>query len=71
MDVIGELKKNALEVVRVSIGEYRDEKRIDLRIFFQPAGRDTWFPSRKGISLSVPMWKELQRLSGKIDSAVN
>jgi len=32
---IAEIQKNTLEVIRATLGEYKDKQRIDIRLYFQ------------------------------------
>lgn len=57
---IGELKKNASEVVQVRRTVYNGHPLIDVRCWLQPAlpGPEPT-PTRKGLSLSRGLWGEL------------
>lgn len=69
--VIGEIQKNTLEVIRATIGEYKDKPRIDIRVYYQPdADPDNWIPTKKGINLSLDNWKDFKDLVERIDQAI-
>jgi len=69
--VIGEIQKNAHEIVRASLTEYKEKERIDIRVHYQ-AGADPndYQTTRKGISLSLDQWGDFKELMGKVDRAV-
>jgi hypothetical protein len=72
---IGEIQKNALEKVVVTLGEYKGKQRVDIRTYFlpnqaEPDNPDNWIPTKKGINLSLDNWLEFKELVKKIDKAV-
>ena len=59
-DVIAQFEKNATEVVRVSLTEFRGHKLIDLRVYYSDdAGQ--FKPTKKGVSVSVGLYTELKK----------
>ena len=56
---IYEFKKNALEKVVCQFREYKRNKLIDLRVFYD-AGDGDWRPTPKGISLRRELIPELK-----------
>ena len=68
---IAEIQKSALEVIRASIGEFKEKQRIDIRTYYQPdADPNNWVPTKKGINLSLDNWKDFKDLVEKIDQAI-
>jgi hypothetical protein len=63
---IYEFKKNALEKVVCQFREYKRNKLIDLRVFYD-AGDGDWRPTPKGISLRRELIPELKEA---VDAAV-
>ena len=57
--VIYEFRKNALEKVVCQFREYKRNKLIDLRVFYD-AGDGDWRPTPKGISLRRELLPELK-----------
>ncbi len=49
--VIGEVKKNSRDIIRVSIKDYKGSRNIDQRVYYQ-AKDGSWKPTPKGISIS-------------------
>lgn len=43
----------------------KNEKVFDIRIQYQPEGQEVWYPTRKGIALSV---NELQEIFDNMDN---
>ena len=69
---IGEIQKNALEKILVTVGEYQGKQRIDIRTYYLPnqAEPDEWKPTKKGINLSPDNWHEFKELVEKVDQAI-
>lgn len=68
---IGEMQKYTLEVIRVTLGEFKEKQRIDIRTYFQPdADPDKWIPTKKGINISLDTWGEFKDLVEKVDQAI-
>jgi len=56
--VIGEVKKNSSETIRVTATVFNDIELIDARVYAQqPVGEA--IPTRKGLSLREKTWREL------------
>lgn len=58
-EVIAQFEKNATEVVRVSLSEYRGRKLIDLRVYYSD-DEGEYRPTRKGVSLNVDTYPEFK-----------
>jgi hypothetical protein len=59
-DVLAQFEKNATEVVRLSLTEFRGHKLIDLRVYYSDdAGQ--FKPTKKGVSVSVGLYTELKK----------
>jgi len=56
---VGTILKNRSEQVRVAFSDYYGEPRVDLRIYFLD-GNDQWQPTKKGLSLPLPAFRQLQ-----------
>ena len=54
-NVIDEFFKNSAQNDKlvVSINEWHGQKYIDMRWHFKPDGQEDFFPTKKGVSLSV------------------
>jgi Transcriptional Coactivator p15 (PC4) len=59
-EYIAQFEKNATEVVRVSLSEYRGHKLFDIRVYYSD-DEGQFRPTRKGVSLSVGLYTELKR----------
>ena len=58
--VIAQFEKNATEVVRVSLTEFRGHKLVDLRVYYSD-DEGQFKPTKKGVSLSVGLYPELKK----------
>ncbi len=59
-EVITQFEKNATEVVRISLTEYRGHKLIDMRVYYSDdAGQ--YRPTKKGVSLSVSLYADFKQ----------
>jgi len=56
--LISAFEKNSREQVRILIGEYKGTPVINVRVFWTRDGKE-WFPSAKGISLSLDKLPQL------------
>jgi Transcriptional Coactivator p15 (PC4) len=63
--VIGEFRKNTVELVKVSWEKYKGSRFIDIRAYFQNKDGE-WLPTKKGIA--IPKDK-LESLIGLLRSA--
>jgi len=61
--IIGEIEKNALERIRVTLAEFKGHRFIDLRIFFEDKGE--WKPTKKGITVNKDSINSLIKLLTK------
>jgi len=59
-ELIAQFEKNATEVVRVSLTEYRGRKLVDVRVYYAD-DEGQYRPTRKGVSLNVEVYPELKR----------
>ena len=58
-ELIAQFEKNATEVVRVSLTEYRGRQLVDVRVYYcDDAGQ--YRPTKKGVSLNVEVYPELK-----------
>lgn len=68
--MIHEFQKNALEIVRVEIKEFRDQDYLNIRVWFEPDNGNEYKPSPKGITLNVELLPELQKALKKAAAAL-
>jgi hypothetical protein len=59
-EVITQFEKNATEVIRVSITEYRGRKLIDMRVYYSD-DEGQYRPTKKGVSLAVERYTDFKR----------
>ena len=59
-ELIAQFEKNATEVVRVSLTEYRGRKLIDVRVYYSTDDGE-YRPTKKGVSLSVDVYPDFKR----------
>jgi len=59
-ELIAQFEKNATEVVRVSLREYRGRKLIDMRIHYSD-DEGEYRPTKKGVSLSLETYPDFKR----------
>jgi hypothetical protein len=56
--IIHEFQKNAAEIVRFSLTEFKGHRLIDIRVFFE-VDDEEWKPTKKGVSLAVDLVDDL------------
>lgn len=59
-EVIAQFEKNATEVVRVSLTEFRGHKLIDIRVYYSD-DEGQYKPTKKGVSLSVGLYTDFKK----------
>ena len=59
-EVIAQFEKNATEVVRLSLTEYRGHKLVDIRVYYSD-DQGQYRPTKKGVSLSVNLYADFKR----------
>lgn len=59
--VIHAFQKNPEEEVRLSLREYKDRHYLDLRLWFQSANDGEYYPTKKGLTLSLEYLGELKK----------
>lgn len=58
--LVAEFQKNSLEQIRIMIMEWHGKLRIDIRTWFKREDSDEWGPTKKGISISLDSYSDLQ-----------
>jgi len=59
-EVIAQFEKNATEVIRFSLTEYRGRKLVDVRVYYSD-DEGQYRPTKKGVSLSVDRYVDFKR----------
>jgi len=59
-EVIAQFEKNATEVIRLSLTEYRGRKLVDVRVYYSD-DEGQYRPTKKGVSLSVDRYVDFKR----------
>ena len=59
-ELIEQFEKNATEVVRVSLTEYRGRKLVDVRVYYSDS-EGQYRPTKKGVALSVDIYPDFKR----------
>jgi len=61
--IIATFNKNPLEQVRVEITEYRGNRYLNIRIWFDASegSEPDWKPSQKGLTLNIVLYDDLRR----------
>ena len=68
-ELIAQFEKNATEVVRVSITEFRGRKLIDLRVYYTD-DEGEYRPTRKGIAIAVDGYPEFRNAIARLDKVL-
>ena len=59
-ELIAQFEKNATEVVRVSLTEYRKRTLVDVRVYYSD-DEGQYRPTKKGVSLSLEVYPDFKR----------
>ncbi len=57
--MLGKIKKSAVQQVRVQLRSYRRKVYVDIRSFFRKGPDDDWAPSKKGVTFRPEQTAEL------------
>lgn len=68
-EVIAQFEKNATEVVRVSLTEFRGHKLIDFRVYYSD-DEGQYKPTKKGVSLSVGLYTDFKKAVLALEKAL-
>ena len=60
--IIKDIKRNANEIIRIEVSEFKGRELINIRIWYQAiAGGDVVFkPTQKGVTLNISEFEELK-----------
>ena len=59
--VIHTFQKNPEEEVRFTLKEYKDRQYLDVRLWFQSSNGGEYYPTKKGITLSLDYLGEFKK----------
>ena len=59
--IIHTFQKNPEEEVRFTLKEYKDRQYLDLRLWFHSSTGGEYFPTKKGLTLSLDYLGELKK----------
>jgi len=65
MQEIGHFQKNAREVVKATLGEYKGRKIVDIRAYYQDTDNNLK-PTKKGLTISQEKIEDLANLVQKV-----
>jgi hypothetical protein len=68
-EMIAQFEKNATEVVRVSLTEYRGHKLIDVRVYYSD-DEGQYRPTKKGVSLGVGLYADFKQAMAALEKAL-
>ncbi len=68
-EIVHSFPKNPLEEVRSSITYFKGKQYVDIRIYYKADDGD-FHPSKKGVTLSVELFPELETAVQKLKDAL-
>ncbi|RLE45585.1 transcriptional coactivator p15 [Candidatus Woesearchaeota archaeon] len=68
MNAIGEIRKNATEVIRVGWSEYKGHHFLDMRVYFEDDSGN-WRPTKKGIAIPPEQLAGIMELLAKAEQS--
>jgi predicted phosphoadenosine phosphosulfate sulfurtransferase len=68
-EVIAQFEKNATEVVRVSLTEFRGHKLIDFRVYYSD-DEGQYKPTKKGVSMAVGLYTDFKKAVLALEKAL-
>jgi len=66
--LVAEFQKNDIEIVRVSLTQYRNKDYFDIRLYYQEEGE--WRPTKKGLCLSQGLFLEFKKAVRALEKAL-
>lgn len=63
--IIEKFQKNSFEEIQISFNQYNENYLIDIRVFYKD-DNDEYKPTKKGISLNVKLFPELEKAVQKV-----
>lgn len=67
--IVYRFQKNPEEEVRFSVKAYKDRQYLDLRLWFQTSEKGEFFPTKKGLTLSLDYLSELKKGFDRVQKA--
>jgi hypothetical protein len=64
-----ELPKNAREVIRFRLAEFKGHQFVDLRIYTKEEGQDP-APTKKGLAVSPQLWPQFRKALTQVEAAM-
>lgn len=58
-NIIVEIKKNAREVIRVTVDEFNGHQGVQVRNYFKDGEEGKWLPTKRGVWLDVEAAREV------------
>jgi Transcriptional Coactivator p15 (PC4) len=65
-DMVAELAKNPLEVIRVAVREFRGHQFVDIRVYYQDEA-GSWLPTKKGVTIAPDLWSDFLEALAKVE----
>ena len=59
--IVYRFQKNPEEEIRFTVKEYKGRSYLNMRLWFLPSGGSEYFPTKKGLSLSLDYLPELMK----------
>ena len=66
--LVAEFQKNEIELVRLSLTQYKGKDYFGLRLYYREEGE--WEPTRKGLCLAIGLLPELKNAIKVLDRAI-
>lgn len=57
-EIVATFEKNSREEVRVSVGDFRGRKIINIRVYYRSESTQ-WLPGKQGLAVSVDRYRDL------------
>ena len=66
--LVAEIQKSDIEIIRVSLTQYRNKDYFDIRLYYREDG--DWRPTKKGLTLAIGLLPELKKAIQALDKAL-
>lgn len=71
MGIIKDIDKGAGEIIRVEISEYRNQKYLNIRVWYTDKNSGEYKPTQKGVTIRPELFGELKEALLLAEAEVN
>ena len=66
LQLIGAIRRGEREEIRVCLTEYQGKRKLDIRSWFRPDGKEEMVATKRGVSIPCECWDQIFSLVGRV-----